>query len=186
LNLVPMSAKDKMGVLKASRNTGDSLDSAAHSPVLVIGLGNPLRGDDSVGRIVAAGIKRRMHPFLKVVECSGEGTDLMELWADAGTVIVVDAVASGAETGMVHRFDASHLALPVRFKGGSTHAFGLGEAVELARALKQLPRRLIVFGVEGKRFDVGSKLSTEVKKIVPYVVDRVVQEARSLHGHIFE
>jgi hydrogenase maturation protease len=89
----------------------------------------------------------------------------------------VDAVASGAETGMVHRFDAIQQKLPVRFHGGSTHGFGLGEAVELARALNQLPERLIVFGIEGKRFEVGSKLSTKVRRIVPHVVDRVLEEA---------
>ncbi len=102
----------------------------------------------------------------------------MELWAGAGTVIVVDAVASGGETGMVLRFDASRQTLPVQFNIGSTHAFGLGEAIELARALNQLPRRLIVFGIEGKRFDVGSKLSTEVKRIIPRVVERLLKEAR--------
>jgi hydrogenase maturation protease len=114
------------------------------------------------------------------VESSGEGTGLMELWADAGTVIVVDAVASGAEAGIVQRFDASQQALPVRFSSASTHAFGLGEAVELARALHQLPQRLIVFGIEGERFEVGGELSEKVKKIVPHVVDRVIEEARRL------
>ena len=173
-----MAVRNKMRAAEGNRNTRHSLNSAAHSTVLVIGLGNPLRGDDSVGRVIAAGVKRRNQPFLRVVESSGEGTGLMELWVNAGTVIVVDAVASGAETGTVHRFDASQRALPVRFRGGSTHAFGLGEAVELARALHQLPRRLIVFGIEGKRFDVGSNLSTQVKKMVPRVVERVLEEAR--------
>lgn len=164
---------------KRSRYNSNSFDSAAHSAVLVIGLGNPLRGDDSVGRIVAARVKRRKQPFLKVVECSGDGIELMELWSEASTVIVVDAVASGDETGTVHRFDASQQALPVRFSRGSTHDFGLGEAVELARALNQLPRRLIVFGIEGKQFDLGSALSAAVKKIVPHVVERVLEEAVS-------
>ena len=175
-----MTAKKKMRAAKRSRRAGKPLKSAAQSTVLVIGLGNPLRGDDSVGRVVASRVKLRNQPFLKVVESSGEGTDLMELWSGAGTVIVVDAVASGAEAGMVQRFDAGQQALPVRFSGASTHAFGLGEAVELARVLHQLPQRLIVFGIEGKCFDVGSKLSVQVEKIVPHAVDRVLEEARRL------
>lgn len=173
-----MGAKNKIRAAKRRPNTRKPLKAAAHSTVLVIGLGNPLRGDDSVGRIVAAQVKRRNQPFLRVAESSGEGTDLMELWAGAGTVIVVDAVASGGEAGMVLRFDASRQALPVQFNIGSTHAFSLGEAVELARALNQLPQRLIVFGIEGKQFDVGSKLSTEVKRIIPDVVERLLKEAR--------
>jgi hydrogenase maturation protease len=173
-----MAARKKISVAKRGRHAGKPLKSAAQSTVLVIGLGNPLRGDDSVGRIVAARVKRRNELFLKVVEHSGEGAGLMELWEDASTVIVVDAVTSGAETGIVHRFDASRQALPVRFCGGSTHAFGFGEAVELARALHQLPPKFIVFGIEGKQFDLGSKVSAQVKKTVPYIVELVLEEAR--------
>jgi hydrogenase maturation protease len=171
-----MDAKKKIRAAKRNRNAANHHSSAANSTVLVIGLGNPLCGDDSVGRIVAAGVRKQ--PFIKVVESSGEGTSLIELWVGSGAVIIVDAIASDAETGMVHRFDASHQSLPVRFCGDSTHAFGLGEAVELARALNKLPRRLIVFGIEGKRFEVGSKVSAKVKRMVPGVVDRVLEEAR--------
>jgi hydrogenase maturation protease len=172
-----MNARKKTRVAKPSRNTGKPRNPAAHFKVLVIGLGNPLRGDDSAGRLVAAAVKRRNHPFLKAVESFGEGSSLMDLWAHANAVIIVDAVASGVEAGMIHRFDASQQALPVRFNNSSTHSFGLGEAVELARALNQLPKHLIVFGIEGKRFAVGSKLSTEVKKAIPNVVGQVLKEA---------
>ena len=53
--------------------------------VLVIGIGNPCRGDDSVGRIVVRRIKRRNPPFLRAIEHDGEGTSLMELWRGAVT-----------------------------------------------------------------------------------------------------
>ena len=41
----------------------------------------------------------------------------------------------------------------------STHAVGIGEAIELARTLDRLPGRLIVYAVEGHRFDAGLGLS---------------------------
>lgn len=164
---------------KQSSASREPSSTAAQPEVLVIGVGNPLRGDDAAGRIVAERVRRRAKLFIKVVECSGEGVDLLEMWADAGTVIVVDAVASGAETGKVHRFEASQEPLPIRFHASSTHAFGLGEAIELARALHQLPKRLIVYGIAGRRFDMGSKLSAGVKRIIPSVVARVLEEAAS-------
>ena len=149
------------------------------TPVLVIGIGNSCRGDDSVGRIVVRMIKWRNLPFLRPIEHEGEGTSLMELWRGAGPVIVVDAVTSGSVTGTVHRFDARLESLPGQIFNASTHAFGLVEAVELARALKQLPARLVVFGIEGKRFKVGTKPSVGVQQAVPHVVDRVLEEART-------
>lgn len=146
--------------------------------VLVIGIGNPCRGDDSVGRIVVRRIKRRNLPFLQAIEHEGEGTSLMELWGGAEQVIVVDAVSSGSVTGTIHRFDALLQSLPRIIFNVSTHAFGFIEAVELARALKQLPARFVVFGIEGNRFEMGAKPSACVQAAVPYVVDRVLEEAR--------
>jgi hydrogenase maturation protease len=100
----------------------------------------------------------------------------MELWKGAGYVIVVDAVSSGKATGTIHRFDALLQSLPGPIFNLSTHVFGLVEAVELARVLKQLPARFIILGIEGNQFDEGTKLSVGVRKAVPRVVDRVLEE----------
>jgi hydrogenase maturation protease len=145
---------------------------------LVIGIGNSDCGDDSVGRSVVRRIKRRNLPFLRTIEHEGEGASLMDLWKGANHVIVVDAVSSGKEAGTIHRFDALQQSLPGQIFNLSTHAFGLVEAVELARALKQLPARFVVFGIEGKQFKVGAKPSAGVQEAVPCVVDRVLEEAR--------
>ena len=149
------------------------------TPVLVIGIGNSCRGDDSVGRIVVRMIKRRNFPFLRAIEHEGEGASLMELWRGAGPVIIVDAVTSGSTPGTVHRFDALLESLPGQIFNVSTHGFGLVEAVELARALRQLPARLVVFGIEGELFKVGVKPSIGVQQAIPHVVDRVLEEART-------
>lgn len=146
---------------------------------LVIGIGNSACGDDAIGRIIVRRIKRRNLPFLRAIEHEGEGTFLMELWKGVGHVVVVDAVSSGSVTGTVHRFDALLQSLPAQLFNLSTHAFGLVEAVELARALKQLPSRLIVFGIEGSLFRVGSKPSVAVQQAVPLIVNLVLEEART-------
>ena len=57
--------------------------------------------------------------------------------------------------------------------GGGTHAFGLAEAVELARALRRLPQRLVLVGVEAVGFDYGAPLSPEVAAAVHGAVDTV-------------
>jgi hydrogenase maturation protease len=88
--------------------------------------------------------------------------------------VLVDAVQSGAQPGTVHRVDASERPLPQELRGStSTHALGLGEAIELARALERLPRLVLVYGVEGARFDAGAELSAEVRVAVERVVDEL-------------
>ncbi len=80
----------------------------------------------------------------------------------------------GPSRGAVFRFEAHLEPLPEKFRSpASSHGWGLAEAIELARALNQLPPRLIVYGIEGKSFDLGLGLSREAKKAAAHVVARV-------------
>lgn len=144
--------------------------------VLIIGIGNEYRSDDAVGLIIARRLKAGTGARLAVLEQSGEGTALMETWQQVESVIVVDAVHAGAEPGTVYRFDAHDERLPAKFFNYSTHAFSVAEAVELARALRQLPARLVVYGVEGKNFASGVGLSPEVEMAAQVVAERIVNE----------
>ena len=138
--------------------------------ILVIGIGNAYRSDDAAGLIAARRVKERVSGHCSVIEHTGEGAALMELWKDADTIIVIDAVRS------VSRFDASLRPLPVSMFRNSTHAFSVPEAVELSRALKQLPRQLIVYGVEAQNFEAGTNLSPAIDFAMQTVVQRVLQE----------
>lgn len=145
-------------------------------PILIIGIGNAYRGDDAVGLHVAHCLKQQAHDRVHVIEESGDGAALMECWKDADTVILIDAVYSGAKPGTIHRLNAHAQPVPANFFHYSTHAFGVAEAIELARALNQLPSRLVVYGIEGKCFETGVGLSSEVEKAALEVVKTVRQD----------
>jgi hydrogenase maturation protease len=148
------------------------------SGTLVIGLGNQYRRDDAVGLIVARCLRERAPEHVRVLEESSEGAALMESWKDADAVILIDAVHSGAEPGILHRLDANRQPIPTEFSHCSTHAFSTAEAIELARALGRLPPRLVVYGIEGKTFEAGLGLSPEVEKAAREVVERVLEDLR--------
>jgi len=144
--------------------------------ILVIGIGNAYRSDDAAGLIAARRGRQQGPECGSVIEHAGEGAALMELWKDADTVIVIDAVRSGAAPGTISRFDAALRPLPASMFRDSTHVFGLAEAVELSRALKQLPRPLIVYGVEAQNLEAGTNLSPAIEFAIQTVVERVLQE----------
>lgn len=146
------------------------------SKIKVIGVGNAMRGDDAAGPLVARRVRAHAPAGVEVYEASGEGASLMDAWAGADLVLLVDAVRSGAAPGTIHRFDAHAERLPVGFFHYSTHAFSLAEAVELARALGALPPRLIVYGIEGHDYDAGAGLSEQVEARLDEVARRVLQE----------
>ena len=146
------------------------------SGVLIIGLGNPLRGDDGVGAVVAADIRARNIAGVDAVAFDGDISSLLDRWQDAQTVIVVDASRSAGPPGSIVRLEESAGALPAGPSAASTHGFGLGEALALARALDQLPPRLVVYAISGQSFEIGAVLSPAVAAAVPSVVNRVLED----------
>jgi hydrogenase maturation protease len=143
---------------------------------VVIGIGHPDRGDDAVGRVVAARLRGLVPETVSVVEADGEATGLMDRFDLAANAIVVDASLSGAPTGTIQRFDVANQTLPPGRLGMSTHGFGLAEAIELARCLGRLPKTCIVFAVEAGSFEPGEPLSPEVAAAADDVVERVLAE----------
>ena len=149
-------------------------------PFVVIGIGNPHRGDDAVGIVVANRLKEVVPDGVEVYENFGEAAGIVELLGKAGAAILIDAVSSGADAGKVFRFDAAKEKIRTDCLRYSTHAFGVAEAIELARVLGQLPPKVIVFGIEGKGFEIGEGLSCEVEASVKDVVERILEEIEGM------
>jgi len=141
--------------------------------LLILGIGNALRRDDGAGPAVAARLAGRVPEGVEVRVLPGEATGLMDAWAGHDHVIVLDAVASGARPGTLHRFAAADGPLPAAFSSLSSHGLGLAEAIELARALGRLPRRLMVYGIEGEDFRPGEGLSPSVEEAVGRVASEL-------------
>ena len=146
------------------------------SQITIIGIGNAFRGDDGVGLLIAQRLRALALPGVTILEQSGEGAALVETWREAGRIIVVDAVSSGSTPGTIHRLEVTDQPLPAHFSGGSTHAFGLAEAVELARQLDRLPPGLVIYGIEARDFTLGTGLSPEAQAAAESLIKQLAQE----------
>ena len=144
----------------------------------VIGVGNRWRGDDAAGLATAGRVREEAGEDVEVAELEGELSSLIDSWRDSDHVIVIDAVSSGALPGTVHRIDARSARLPPGLAPHSTHAVGLAAAIELGRALNRLPPRLVVFGIEGERFEAGAELTPRVRHGITRTVAAVMDELR--------
>lgn len=149
--------------------------------MLVIGVGNELRGDDGAGLAVARRLRVDASAPVDVAEQGGESIDLLQAWEGRDAVVLVDTMRSGAPTGTIRRFEASDEPLPRDIgSSSSTHLLGVGEAIELARALGQLPRRTIIYAIEGAEFTAGTTLSEELRARLADLAAAVLREANQL------
>jgi len=147
--------------------------------VVVIGVGNPDRGDDGVGPEVLARLAGRVPGGVRLMRLAGaDPAEIMEAWSGSAGAIVVDAMVSGVAPGTITRFDAVAGPLPAGVRLASTHVLGAETAVEMARALGRLPGRLVVYGVEGESFAAGSGLSPVVAAALPAAAERILEEVR--------
>ncbi len=143
---------------------------------IVIGVGNLFRSDDSVGILVVRELKKYQKDNLTIMEHSGEGISLMDIFKNEKQIILVDAVSSKEKPGTIHLIDPHKQVLPKKMFSCSTHNFGVAEAVEMSRSLNQLPEQLLIFGIEGKNFHPGEDLSPEVEHAKKKVIQEIVKK----------
>jgi hydrogenase maturation protease len=139
---------------------------------LVIGVGNPDRGDDGVGRVVA----RLLSSHMPVIEHDGEATDLAHTLRSIRRAWLIDAAQSDSPPGTIHRIDCTG-DMPLPRSTVSSHGFGLAEAIGLARALGTTPPHCIIYAIEAAAFTPGAPLSPSVESAALEVANRILAEA---------
>jgi hydrogenase maturation protease len=156
---------------------------------LIIGLGNPILGDDGVGWRVAEAVAQSIdqQPALSAGETGSPavevdclalgGLGLMERMVGYPRAILVDAINSHTQPiGTVSIFPLE--ALPNRAAGHlfSAHDTTLQNALALGRAMgADLPIEVMVVAVEAENvYDFGEELSPAVAAAVPQAVQAVM------------
>ena len=158
---------------------------AKRSNVLVVGLGNPILGDDGVGWKVAEEVKRQLpSPFqgegqeMRVdVDCiSLGGISLMEHLIGYDRAILIDAFALDEPTGSILVLKLDDLPHYSAFHTTSTHDTSLQNAIELGKSMgAKLPEDITVVGIATKHvYDFSEVLSPPVAEAVPQAVKFVL------------
>jgi len=138
---------------------------------VIIGVGNPDRGDDGVG-IVVAGIAGGLTGT--PVRTVNDPFDIVDAWGFADRAVIIDATRGSSVPGAVTVFDIAAGSFPPPFPSSSSHGLGLADAVALGKALGRLPRHVVVVGVEGASFE-GFGLSPQVSAVVDDAVGKVLE-----------
>ncbi len=150
---------------------------------LILGLGNPLLGDDGVGWRVAEACAARLRGAAQIeVDCLATGgLSLMERLVGYDRAILIDAItAADQPPGAVYRLHVEDLPDASAGHTGSAHDTSLQTALQLGRRMgAALPASVIVVAVQAQRvFDFSEELSPAVAAAVPRAVEMVMQILR--------
>ena len=160
--------------------------------ILVIGLGNPILGDDGVGWKVAEAVSEFLNSKpghllksdgnnIEVDFASLGGLSLMERMIGYERVILIDSMeTNGGVVGSVKTFPLAALENPRLGHSASTHDTSLLTALQTAQAMgMEVPARVYVVAIEAKNvYDFSERLTPEVGRAVPIATQKVLQMLR--------
>ena len=151
------------------------MDSRQPSPVLVLGLGNLLLGDDGAGLALLEALRRQLGDQGNQVEFLDGGTqglNLLGCLEGRRTLIILDALALRKKPGSVSVLRADELRELGARRSSTAHEGNAGELLAAAALLGQIPEQVFVVGVEPERLETGVGLSAPVQAAVPEAVAR--------------
>ncbi len=147
---------------------------------LIIGLGNPILGDDGVGWKVANQLTTLIDPdsSVEIDYASLGGLSLMERMLGYQRVIIIDSMETGQNPeGCVKAFPLATLENPFAGHSASAHDASLMTALQAAKSIgAEIPSRVDVVAIEAKNvYDFSDNLSPEIEKAVPLAIEEVLK-----------
>jgi hydrogenase maturation protease len=158
--------------------------------VLVVGLGNPILGDDGIGWRVAEAVEEALlleeevkNPAVEVACYSLGGLSLMERLIGYDQAILIDAVQTGfGKAGSLYDLELDDL--PDLSTGHLTaaHDTSLQTALKLGREMgASLPSEIRIVGIEAEKvYDFSDTLSPEITASLPEAVNLVLKQLDKL------
>ena len=144
---------------------------------LILGLGNPLLGDEGIGvRVVEVVQGLQLPDGVEAVEGGTAGLGLVGLMEGYQRVIIVDAADMGHPPGHVVRFTPSEVHFKTAETPLSLHQIGLGEVLALAEALEVAPDELVIIGVQPGRIEGGVGLSPNTRERILVTLPQVAAQ----------
>ena len=157
------------------------------SNTLILGLGNPILGDDGVGWVVAKALEKNLQSLisslrdwrLEIDYLSLGGLSLMERMIGYDRVILIDALVTGAHPcGHVSRFTLSDLPDFTAAHTTAAHDTSLQTALRMGKqmgAKLPTPESIWIIGIEAQHvYDFSEELSPPITAAIPIAIEMVL------------
>lgn len=149
---------------------------------LVLGLGNPIMGDDGVGLRIVQEVRCRLRDCatVDVEECYAAGPTLLDFIVGYDALVFVDSLVCDAPRGTV--LQPKREQLPDQPATIDAHGMGLIGVLNLGESMAlHVPRKLSIVAVAVEpNMEASEELSPEVEAAIPEAVERVLEEVRLL------
>ena len=165
--------------MTAPRSTESDPDGQSSVRRGVIGLGNPLRGDDGVVPELFERLRTSDREFdAEFLEFGDANFRMLHALADFDRVLVVDAVRYGGEPGEHVEFTPEEVVS--KTDSGGSHDSDLLELVELADRMGESADEVRIFGIQPASMEMGDGLSDPMEARLTELVAALEDSVKKL------
>jgi hydrogenase maturation protease len=144
--MIPECVKSAPLTYSRSQNIGGAI---------VVGIGNPLLSDDTVGLKVVNSLEKEYQdefPTVTFVQLNNVGLELLDDLDGRAHALFVDCIRTGtAKPGHCHEFGMADLRETIQSRLVDSHGMNLATIIALGERMGySMPREILILGVEGK------------------------------------
>ena len=144
---------------------------------LILGVGNILLGDEGIGvRVVEEMENRFIFPEdIMLLDGGTAGIELLRYLEGRDLLILIDAMRAKLPPGTVFKVEGEDV--PKRFMTKiSPHQIGLSDLLAAGILSDQIPKQIILFGVEPERLETGIYLTDAVEASLEKIISAILDE----------
>ena len=147
-------------------------------PNVVAGLGNPLMSDEGIGIRLVSRLSdfSEEYPEVDFVDAGTGGMSLLYLFENRVKVILIDCANMGEQPGTIKRFTPEHVESVKELAHQSLHEQDLMKIIDMARMLGQLPKEIVIFGIQPENVSLGQTISAGLEKRIDDYVNIIRKE----------
>ena len=147
---------------------------------LVLGIGNPILGDDGVGVHVVQELAEKIRDEnVDIKDVSFDGLNLLELIVGYDRLIVIDAImVEDGEVGKIYKLKPEGIYKPTQ-SAIAPHHFNLVSTIEIGKRLfpNEMPKEIVVFAVGiHEVINVAEEMTEKTKESSSKLVGLVLEE----------
>ncbi len=145
---------------------------------IVLGLGNPLMGDEGIGTHLVEELQKQAdrHPDVIFMDGGTGGMQLLHYIAGKDKAIILDCALMGTEPGTIKRFTPDEVNTVKKLAHLSLHEVDIIKVIELSKQLGECPDEVIFFGIEPKAIIQQMDLTETIAQKVPGYINEILNE----------
>jgi len=146
--------------------------------IAVLGVGNLIMGDEGLGVRCVQALEGQLPPEVRLIDGGTSTHELLEDLENLDTLVIVDACTTSSAPGTIVRLEGD--TIPSAFSNRmSPHQHGINDLLATLKLLGRAPRRVVLYGVEPARIELGMDLSPPVAAAMTELAARVADEVRA-------